>query len=188
MPRWEPDALGRLQDAALTLFARQGYAGTTTAEIAAQAGLSERTFFNHFANKHDVLFGRTSEAFLQAVTQGVHDAPDDATPLDAVVHGLRAAADVLEGHQPAAARRRQIIEATPELREREEGKSARLVDSVAVALQDRGAAPDQAFLTARAGVVVQQTADAWWTRPGNAEPLRDLVVAALDALRGVVGP
>ena len=56
MGRWEPDARGRLAKAAMTLYADQGFDQTTVAEIAARAGLTERTFFRHFADKREVLF------------------------------------------------------------------------------------------------------------------------------------
>src|SRR5215469_6638002 len=55
MGRWEPNARGRLAAAAMTLHAEQGFEQTTVAEIAARAGLTERTFFRHFADKREVL-------------------------------------------------------------------------------------------------------------------------------------
>ena len=48
MGRWEPDSRGRLQEAALALFSEHGFDQTTAAEIAARAGVTERTFFRHF--------------------------------------------------------------------------------------------------------------------------------------------
>jgi AraC-like DNA-binding protein len=57
MARWEPGAQGRLQQAAMELFAERGYARTTVEDIAARAGLTERTFFRYFADKREVLFG-----------------------------------------------------------------------------------------------------------------------------------
>ena len=56
MGRWEPDARGRLAKAAMELYAEHGFEQTTVAEIAARAGLTERTFFRHFADKREVLF------------------------------------------------------------------------------------------------------------------------------------
>jgi AcrR family transcriptional regulator len=56
MGRWEPDARGRLREAAMELYSKRGFEQTTVAEIAARAGLTERTFFRHFADKREVLF------------------------------------------------------------------------------------------------------------------------------------
>ena len=56
MGRWEPDARGRLEQAALELFEERGYARTTVGDIASRAGLTERTFFRYFTDKREVLF------------------------------------------------------------------------------------------------------------------------------------
>src|SRR6476620_2200419 len=55
--RWEPNARGRLEQAALELYRARGYDSTTVAEIAERAGLTERTFFRYFTDKREVLFG-----------------------------------------------------------------------------------------------------------------------------------
>ncbi len=56
MGRWQPDARGRLTEAAFELYGERGFEQTTVAEIAERAGLTERTFFRHFADKREVLF------------------------------------------------------------------------------------------------------------------------------------
>src|SRR5436189_90910 len=56
MGRWEPDAAGRLREAAMALYAERGFEGTTVAEIADRAGVTARTFFRYFADKREVLF------------------------------------------------------------------------------------------------------------------------------------
>lgn len=55
MGRWEPNARGRLANAALELYSERGFEQTTVAEIAKRAGLTERTFFRHYADKREVL-------------------------------------------------------------------------------------------------------------------------------------
>jgi len=59
--RWEPDAYGRLRQAALELFTEQGFENTTVAQIAERAGLNRRTFFHHFADKREVVFSGSEQ-------------------------------------------------------------------------------------------------------------------------------
>jgi AcrR family transcriptional regulator len=188
MPRWEPDAVGRLQAAAFELFAEQGYERTTVAEITQRAGLTRRTFFNHFADKREVLFGPLSEGQREIVVSEIAACPEEVAPLDAVVHGLQVAGDTLfEGRRTAVARRQEIVDANPELHERELRKRAALTDAIADALRLRGTDSDTAILSARVGVLVQQTAMQRWTQAADDRPLRDLLADALLSLRAIVG-
>ena len=57
MARWQPNAPERLALAALDLFAERGYENTTVIDIAQRAGLTKSTFFRHFQDKREVLFG-----------------------------------------------------------------------------------------------------------------------------------
>ncbi len=68
MSRWEPDAKGRLQSAAMALFLERGYAEVTVTDIAERAGLTKRSFFNHFVDKREVLFA-DAEAFRRTLTE-----------------------------------------------------------------------------------------------------------------------
>src|SRR6516165_8453447 len=118
MGRWEPDSRGRLQEAALALFSERGFDQTTAAQIAARAGVTERTFFRHFADKREVLFGG-SELLKERIVRGVAGAPADEGPLEAVARGLDAAASMLgEFRRDLSAQRHAVIAANPELRER----------------------------------------------------------------------
>ena len=187
MPRWEPNAVGRLQQAAIELFEQHGVAGTTVVDIATRAGLTERTFFNHFAAKADVLFGPRAELHRQVVVQEITASDETLVPLDAVVRGLQIAADKLfQDLRVPSIRRRKIIDADPALREREDGKRAALTAGIAAALHDRGLDPQTAMVVARAGVLVQQTAEESWARHTEPPSLRDHLAQALTALRNVV--
>src|ERR1700729_3568856 len=95
MTRWEPNASGRLQRAALELYSERGFDETTVAEIAKRAGLTERTFFRHFADKREVLFwgaGMLQEHVVEAVV----NAPASAVPIDAVAAALEATGPLFE--------------------------------------------------------------------------------------------
>ncbi len=190
MSRWEPDGVGRLQAAAFELFAEQGFERTTIAEIAERAGLTKRTFFNHFADKREVLFGPGAEHQREIIVREIADCAEPLSPLDLVVRGLQAVADTMFADlRPAATRRHQVIEANPELQERELSKRAALTDAIAAALQDRGIDPDTALLTARAGIVVNQTAMQRWIESADDDrPLRDFLTDALRSLRAITAP
>ncbi|MEV6703716.1 TetR family transcriptional regulator, partial [Streptomyces sp. NPDC051453] len=111
MGRWEPNARGRLANAALELYSERGFEQTTVAEIAKRAGLTERTFFRHYADKREVLFAGSSqleEAFVKAVA----DVPQSAAPIDAVAVGLDALAEYFADRRDFARRRQAVIMAT----------------------------------------------------------------------------
>ena len=91
MSRWPPDSAARLKASALALFAARGFAAVTTAEVAAAAGMSERTFFRHFKAKEDVLFEDYSDV-RAALMAAVADAPRGASPRAL----MQAVADLLE--------------------------------------------------------------------------------------------
>src|SRR3978361_1703155 len=115
MGRWVPGAPGRLQRAAFELFAERGFEQATVAEIAARAGLTERTFFRHFADKREVLFAG-QDALTAQIVEALADAPAELSALDAAVIAVEASAEVL-GDRPDGPRARQVvIDAHPELR------------------------------------------------------------------------
>src|SRR5580704_12167717 len=95
MGRWEPDARGRLAQAALELYSERGFEQTTVAEIAEQAGLTERTFFRHFADKREVLFAGAGR-LQQHVVDAVANAPRSAAPIAAAATGVEAAGALLQ--------------------------------------------------------------------------------------------
>src|ERR1700761_7868265 len=110
MARWEPDARGRREKAALDLFQERGYAHTTVADIAERAGLTQRTFFRHFADKREVLF-RGSGELHDTLVAGIDEAPEAAPALEAVTAALEAAGTVFV--RDFARRRQAVILANP---------------------------------------------------------------------------
>ena len=105
MGRWEPNARGRLEQAAMELYVDRGFEQTTVAEIAKRAGLTERTFFRYFADKREVLFAGAGS--LQDFLVGtLASAPDSAAPIDAVAVALEAAGALLQGRRPLPRPRR----------------------------------------------------------------------------------
>ncbi len=184
MSRWEPDGRGRLEQAALALYAERGFDNTTVAEIAERAGVTERTFFRHFADKREVLFGGAGG--LQDLLVGtVASAPASLAPLDAVAAGLEAAGTLFEEYRATVRQRAAIIAATPELRERELIKLAVLSAALADTLRGRGLSGPAASLTAEVATAVFRIAFDQWIEETNERAFAALVRESLDHLKAV---
>jgi AcrR family transcriptional regulator len=183
--RWEPDARGRLERAAMDLYSDQGFDKTTVEEIAGRAGLTERTFFRHFADKREVLFGGAG-ALQEFLVTHVLEAPSSLAPIDAVAVALMATGPAIFDERREFARTRQaIVVASVELRERELIKLATLASALADALRRRGVLDPGASLAAEAGVAAFRVAFEAWVDDATAKPLASFVRESVDALKTV---
>jgi AcrR family transcriptional regulator len=184
MTRWEPNAAGRLARAALELYSERGFEQTTVAEIAARAGLTERTFFRHFADKREVLFAGAG-TLQELVVAAVASAPRSATPIAAAAAGVEAAGALLQERREFARQRQAVIAANAELRERELIKLASLASAIADALRARGVEDPTASLAAEAAIAAFRIAFERWTSKTKAPDLPRLIRDSLDELRAV---
>ncbi|MBO3749562.1 TetR family transcriptional regulator [Streptosporangiaceae bacterium NEAU-GS5] len=75
-----------LRRAAVVRFLAQGVEGTSAEEIAADAGVSLRTFYRHFTSKHDLLFA-DYDAGLHWFRRALAARPDD----EAIIESVRVA-------------------------------------------------------------------------------------------------
>lgn len=169
MPRSGDRVRGLLQEAALDLFREHGYDETTTADIALRAGVNHRTFFRHFPDKREVLFGGETMLCDQLV-DGIHDAPGDAGPMAAMCHAFESVFPAFEANRSFAAARAAIIRSHAALRERAGAKQASLSTAIAGALASRGIAQNLAAMAAEVGMVAFTRATSDWL----ADPSRDL--------------
>lgn len=161
MPRSGEQARQRLQQCALALFCERGYDQTTTAEIAARAGVTERTFFRHFPDKREVLFdGQTK--LRELLTGAIAEAPVTLKPLEVLYQAFRSVEQPLEDNRPFSLPRQQVIDGTPALQERELAKVAALAEALALALQQRGVDERLASLAAQTGMATFRYAVASW--------------------------
>ncbi|WP_424952603.1 TetR family transcriptional regulator [Deinococcus sp.] len=153
MGRWQSGAGERLERAALDLFLEQGFDATTVPQITARAGLTTRTFFRHYADKREVVFGGVD--FIQAfVVSRVIGAPASATPIEAVARAYQEVGANFQENIEAFRQRQHVIDATPELQARELGKLAVIASAIAQALCERGVADPVATMAAELGTLV----------------------------------
>ena len=185
MSRWKPDARGRIAQAALELYGRHGFERTTVAEIAKRAGVTERTFFRHFADKREVLFGG-SHRLQELMVATVSRAPASTEPIDAVAAALQASTAYLNDRE-FSRKRQRILNANVELRERELIKLATLAAAIADSLRRRGVKEPAASLTAEAGIGVFRVAFDRWVSETSGRGLSELIDESLEQLKTVVG-
>jgi AcrR family transcriptional regulator len=184
MSRWEPNARGRLEQAALALYGERGFEQVTVAEIARRAGLSERTFFRHYADKREVLFAGSS-TLQEFLVRAVAEAPDASAPIDVVVGALEAVGALFEERRDLARQRQAIINANPELQERELIKLATLAAALAETLRQRGVDDPAASLAAEIGIAVFRIAFERWHDDTNDQDFQQLIRESLGELNGL---
>lgn len=165
MPRWKPNPAQRLVEAALDLFAERGYENTTVIDIAARAGLGKTTFFRHFQDKREVLFG--GGVVDQLLADAIASTSAAAAEMDAVAQALDAIGREVftSARREFVARRQAVILANSELQEREALKNDRLITTVFEALGRRGCPEIPARVAAQLGGLASTIAFERWIQP-----------------------
>ena len=180
MPRNGEEVRKRLQWAALELFRERGYEETTAAEIAAKAGVTERTFFRHFPDKREVLFDGDT-AFTEAVTTAVRDAPKTLGPWDALFFAFDSVKHMFVENRPFTEPRQRVIASNPALQERATAKNRSLIAAVASALCERGLTAPQANLAAQMGMATLSHGVSAWFNDGSIDLGEHIVRAFKEA-------
>ena len=169
MSRWAPDASERLERAAIDLFDERGFDAVTVPEIAARAGLTTRTFFRHFADKREVLFGFEA-GMTSTVSEMMSGLPATMDPLEVLERGFARLAPVFVADLCQHLRRRQaIIDSHDGLRERELRKFALLSEAIESEFLQRGLEPISARLVAETATAVFKISIERWIRADNAD-------------------
>jgi AcrR family transcriptional regulator len=184
MSRWSPNARGRLEQAAYELFLDQGYEQTTVADIARRAGLTERTFFRHYADKREVLFGG-STALRDELLRALGELPPALPTIEAVRIAVEAMSALMHGRRALARERQRIVTAHADLQERELIKRATLTAALAQALQQRGVPEPAASLAADMGMTVFHVGFGRWLDDPAGRDMVAIVHEGFDQLKAV---
>jgi len=175
----------RLVVAAVDLFTEQGYDNTTVAQITERAGTTKSTFFRYFPDKRELL-AAGQETLSRLLTEGIAEAPEGASPLEAVAAGLERASSAMGPmNRELGPRLKAAVAASAELQERDALKSVGLAAAMATALTARGVPGPTAHLASEFGVLAFKRGYAEWSdadRDAEAELAR-CTLAALNELR-----
>jgi len=185
MGRWEPNAVQRLQESAMELFCDRGYVEVTVADIAERAGLTKRTFFNHFADKREVLFA-AAEQFQASVIGYLDEVADGVEPIDAAMAALTRGGVDLTSYGESAHARRALIASSTELQERNLTKMGSLAAALEAGLHKRGAPSAITNFAAQAAVAVFAAAYDEWSDNTTLD-FPGLMQKSLSHLRRAIG-
>ncbi|MDP3967814.1 MAG: TetR family transcriptional regulator [Nocardioides sp.] len=175
-----------LEDAALRLFARDGFDATTVEAITEEAGVSPRTFFRYFASKEQVLSPERElrqallrEAVLAAADRGLPD-------LDVAVEALASIAAIFEPEREAMKLRRRAAASSVTLRGRLQDVLHSWQLALTAALAERRESQDTDLQAEIAGAVAitlwQDAVQRWATDTEDALDLAAHLRAARSAL------
>jgi hypothetical protein len=121
----------------------------------------------------------------ELVAEGIAAAPSAATPLDAVAHALDMIGTEVftPERREFGAKRRAVIAANPELREREALKGLSLIASMVDALERRGIPELNARVAAELGAVAWSIAHQRWSDGGDDEEFGEVARRTLGEVR-----
>ena len=169
----------------MELYGERGFDNTTVEEIAARAGLTERTFFRYFADKREVLFGG-AHVLQEFLVAHVLEAPASLPPLEVVATAYMAAGDeIFEERRDFSRARQAIISANAELQERELVKLATLNAALADALRQRGVTEPAASVAAEAAGSAFKLGFEHWVGGAKGKSMSVCIRESLDALKAV---
>ena len=143
-----------IQEAARTLFAEQGFAATTVAQIADAADIAERTVFRYFESKDALLLPDVHELF-ESLTRQACARPPQEPPLTALLESLIA---VAAGQPSALAVLAQRLDPAPrpfggQLGGAIRGLESELTEAVRERLAAADPSADNSALNLRAAVI-----------------------------------
>lgn len=182
-----------LQRAALELFAADGFDATSSAAIAARAGVTERTFYRHFPTKEAVLFG-DYEQRLEWLEAALARRPLDEPLVDSVLVAVGSYPDDIEVVVQAARMRRSVLSQERAIAHLRIVQGAFAREITAHALRRLGDHPEaDLYATVAGGVLAAAlvgSLDVWGQRGDEREDeLTRLLGLAIDHLRsGLTDP
>lgn len=169
---------------AVNMFAESGFDNVTVGEIAAAAGLSERTLFRYFATKDELLLGY--EHFLwERLGEALSARPGHEGPVTALREAFLATSHVEPQDRERVVQLGRILAQAPDLQARTQGRRQINDDVIVDLVAKRIRGPKAKSLAAARVIVTSMSAvagaefNAWVVAGGRGDP----AVKIGDALR-----
>jgi AcrR family transcriptional regulator len=172
-----------LRDAALKLFASQGYDTTTIEEVADKAGVSARTFFRYFPTKESVLYLH-ERLWFQSLTESFFDQPRSLSDIEALKETFVGLSPGLLPKRRSLQLYSRALASSTTLRGRQQDRHVEDIEEVARAVATRReiSSPDEAcFLLSAVSLMAHRRALDAWIHDGRID-LADRVAEEFDIL------
>jgi AcrR family transcriptional regulator len=178
---------------AMDLFAVSGYEGTTVAQVARSAGMSERSFFRYFGSKEELTLA-SQEQIGRRLAEALADRPGTEPPWLALRRAFDPIVTAIDDSDGRARRLIEMLHSKPELRggqlSRQYEWAMRLAPHVAAHLPD--ADPDldpepRSAAIAGAAVMCYQMAQTAWINADGSVPMSGLLDQAMNAVADIAG-
>lgn len=181
-----------LQMAGLTLVAERGLDAVTTEEIAAAAGVSQRTLFNYFTSKEDVLVANDPD-LVPALAKALAERPADRAPLEALRDVFGQYAQIVSADQNRWRLRMRVVDQNPALLPVMIGASAVFARELTLAIATRTGKDAEVdlypSLVVNVALTTMRTALQRHAAGGFRGSLGELTAEAFDAvMAGLPGP
>ena len=155
-------------NAAIDLFAENGYDRTTIEQIVHAAGVSQRSFFRYFSSKSD-LMSHAMTAYGDAVVAAIEACPRGAPPLEILGQTVRQVAEGAAAH-PTTRKTMAVLSKYPAARAAEVSRLPELQDRVVQAFatrcrKDRGGDLLPQLLAGMTLQLIGVTLQSWFTHP-----------------------
>jgi AcrR family transcriptional regulator len=151
--RKKGETRARLQEVALNLFEKNGYAGTTVEQIARGADVSFRTFFRYFPSKEDLML---FDAYDSPLASAIMTSPKTVGAIQAIRDAVIETYGKLSPVQRSLAQvRHELIMKEPELRMRYLARTMEEMTIIERAIADRsGSRTDELAIQTMAGAII----------------------------------
>ncbi|MCR3748661.1 TetR/AcrR family transcriptional regulator [Lentzea californiensis] len=181
--------VAEIVDKALELFAEQGYEATTMAQVAASAGVSQRSLFRYFGTKEDLVCGE-QEALGDLLVATVEAQAPEVSTWDALRAGFTTILTASDHTPQRVLEISTLIFGNPPLRSRYSEKRLRWQRALVPVIEKRMGIESGEIPDARAmGVIATvfacvDAASELWVRHGGKADAFELYEQALAAVRG----
>lgn len=182
------ETLRRITDAGITLFIKKGYEATTLDEIAAEAGISRRTFFYYLKSKDDILLS-LQNSMGDRIVAALRDEPLDKRPLHAIRDAvLKVCAPIPAGDLISIDR---LMRSNDAVQARKQASYVQHEKALFAALRERWPEPGRETglrLAAMMAIGAMRLASDTLSSEGGKRPFEEILREVFDALETVLRP